>query len=280
MKELRAKMIEEMKLRRLAPKTHRAYLGAVEGLARFYNKSPDQIFNTEIKKYLIYLMEEKKVAWSTCNVAMSGIDFFYNKTLGRKSISLSIPPRKHKQQLTEVLSLQEVKRLVTAPLKLKHRVMLMITYSGGLRVSELVNLKISDIDSKRMTIFIRNAKKNKDRYTILSERLLPELRSYWKKYHPMTWLFPNKRQCYPIHISTPQKIFYDAKKKSGITKGRGIHMLRHCFATHMLEAGVDIRTIQQLMGHSSLSTTSRYLKISTERLRSIKSPLDLFQEDM
>ncbi len=280
MKELRAKMIEEMKLRRLAPKTHRAYLGAVEGLARFYNKSPDQIFNTEIKKYLIYLMEEKKVAWSTCNVAMSGIDFFYNKTLGRKSISLSIPPRKHKQQLTEVLSLQEVKRLVTAPLKLKHRVMLMITYSGGLRVSELVNLKISDIDSKRMTIFIRNAKKNKDRYTILSERLLPELRSYWKKYHPTTWLFPNKRQCYPIHISTPQKIFYDAKKKSGITKGRGIHMLRHCFATHMLEAGVDIRTIQQLMGHSSLTTTSRYLKISTERLRSIKSPLDLFQEDM
>ena len=280
MKELRAKMIEEMKLRRLAPKTQSAYLGAVEGLARFYNKSPDQIFNTQIKKYLIYLLEEKKVAWSTCNVAMSGIDFFYNKTLGRKSISLSIPPRKHKQQLTEVLSLQEVKRLVTAPLKLKHRVMLMITYSGGLRVSELVNLKISDIDSKRMTIFIRNAKKNKDRYTILSERLLPELRSYWKKYHPMTWLFPNKRQCYPIHISTPQKIFYDAKKKSGITKGRGIHMLRHCFATHMLEAGVDIRTIQQLMGHSSLSTTSRYLKISTERLRSIKSPLDLFQEDM
>jgi len=280
MKELRAKMIEEMKLRRFAPKTHSAYLSAVEGLARFYNKSPDQIFNTQIKKYLIYLLEDKKVSWSTCNVAMSGILFFYIKTLGRKSISLSIPPRKHKQQLTEVVSTKEVIRLITAPLKLKHRVMLMMTYSGGLRVSELVNLKISDIDSKRMVIRVEQAKGNKDRYTILSERLLPELRIYWKMYHPKTWLFPNKRQSQPMNISTPQKIYYDAKKKSGITKGKGIHMLRHCFATHMLEAGVDIRTIQQLMGHSALSTTSRYLKISNERLRSIKSPLDLFQEDM
>jgi site-specific recombinase XerD len=275
MTPLRAKMIDEMKLRRFAPSTQEAYVYAVEGLARFYNQSPDQINQERILKYLLYLMEDRKLAWNTCNVVVSGIRFFYTNVLGMDSKTLIIPPRKKEKRLPEILSGEELSRLFTKAGSPKTRMLLMATYSAGLRVSEVVRLKIKDIDSARMTIRIQQSKGNRDRYSILSSRLLEELRFYWKIYHPKDWLFPSWDQSKPLSIDSAQKAYYAAKKKAGITKGGGIHTLRHCFATNLLEAGVDPRTIQVLMGHRSIKTTVTYMQVTQKRLTSIKSPLDL-----
>lgn len=151
----------------------------------------------------------------------------------------------------------------------------MTTYAAGLRVSEVVNLKVSDLDSVRGTIRVEQGKGKKDRYTLLSVRLAEQLRTYWKVYHPYYWLFPGRRSSNQMHIGTAQSIFYEAKNKSGLKKGKGIHTLRHCFATHLLEAGYDLRTIQELMGHTSIKTTMLYLQVTSKRLESLKSPFDL-----
>jgi integrase/recombinase XerD len=276
MTPLRVKMIDEMKLRRFSPKTQEAYVSAVAGLAKFYNQPPDLINQERILKYLLYLMEDRKLAWNTCNVVVSGIRFFYTNVLGIDSKSLIIPPRKKKKRLPEILSGEELERLFNKAGTPKNRALFMTTYSAGLRVSEVVRLNIKDIDSGRMTIRIQQSKGNRDRYSILSPRLLEELRLYWKMYHPKQWLFPSSRdQVRPMSIDSAQKAYYAAKKKAVITKGGGIHTLRHCFATHLLEAGVDPRTIQVLMGHRSIGTTVTYMQVTHKRLTSIKSPLDL-----
>jgi len=277
MSPLRTRMINEMKLRRFAPKTQEAYVSAVAGLSKFYNQSPDRINQDRILTYLLYLMEERKLAWSTCNIVVSGLRFFYTNVLGIDSTALIIPPRKREKRLPEILTGEELERLFIHAGTLKIRTLLMTTYSAGLRVSEVVKLKIEDIDSGRMTIRIQQSKGNTDRYSILSARLLEQLRLYWKRYHPKQWLFPSCRdQEKPLSIDSAQKAYYAAKKKAGITKGKGIHTLRHCFATHLLEAGVDLRTIQVLMGHRSIGTTMGYMHVTHKRLTSIKSPLDLW----
>jgi site-specific recombinase XerD len=269
-------MINEMKLRRFAPKTQKSYISAVAGLSKFYNQSPDQINQERIRKYLLYLMEDRKLAWSTCNIVVSGLRFFYTNVLGIDSTTLDIPPRKKQKRLPEILTGEELERLFNHAGTPKTRILLMTTYSAGLRVSEVVRLKIEDIDSGRMTIRIQQSKGNRDRYSILSSRLLEELRLYWRMYHPKQWLFPSSwDQVRPLSIDSAQKAYYASKKKAGITKGRGIHTLRHCFATHLLEAGVDPRTIQVLMGHRSIGTTMAYMQVTHKRLTSIKSPLDL-----
>jgi site-specific recombinase XerD len=220
-------------------------------------------------------MEDRKLAWNTCNVVVSGIRFFYTNVLGMDSKTLIIPPRKKEKRLPEILSGEELSRLFTKAGSPKARMLLMTTYSAGLRVSEVVRLKIKDIDSARMTIRIQQSKGNRDRYSILSSLLLEELRFYWKIYHPKDWLFPSWDQAKPLSVDSAQKAYYAAKKKAGITKGGGIHTLRHCFATNLLEAGVDPRTIQVLMGHRSIKTTVTYMQVTQKRLTSIKSPLDL-----
>jgi site-specific recombinase XerD len=275
MTPLRQKMINDMTLRSFSPKTKEAYISAVSGLARFYNQSPETINQEEVQAYLLYLIDDRKLAWSSCNVAFSGLRFFYNETLGQPSMGLSIPPRKKKSQLPEILSAEELERLFASATNPKHRAILMTTYAGGLRVSEVVQLKITDIDSQRMMIRVEQGKANKDRYTILSERLLEELRHYWKLFRPPLWLFSSKDPDNPIHIGTAQKIYYQAKHKAEISKGKGIHTLRHCFATHLLESGEDLRTIQVLMGHASILTTMTYLQVTRKKLASTKSPLDL-----
>jgi len=270
-------MINDMKLRRFAPNTQDAYVGAVAGLAKYYNQSPDLLDNEKIQSYLLHLQDEQELSWGTCNVVVSGLRFFYTQTLGLDSMYLGIPPRKTQSKLPEVLSVEEITRLFLCTPNLKHRVMLMTTYASGLRVSELVNLKLKDIDSGRMMIKVCQGKGNKDRYTILSNRLLTELRTYYKKYKPLVWLFPGLFSDKPMNRATPEKIYYSAKERAGITKEGCIHTLRHCFASHLLEAGVDLRTIQLLMGHSSITTTARYMRITTKKLSATKSPLDLIE---
>ena len=277
MKPLRQKMINEMKLRRFAPSTQEAYVSSVAGLAKYYKQSPDLLDKEKIQTYLLHLMEDRHFAWSTCNVIVSGIRFFFTQTLGIDSMRLGIPPMKTEKKLPEILSSEEIEKLFKCALNLKHRAVLMTTYGAGLRVSEVVNLQIADIDSKRMTIRIRQGKGNKDRYTILSSRLLTELRLYYRKCKPGFWLFHGTYNGRQMHIGTAQKIYYTAKERAGITKEGGIHTLRHCFATHLLEAGVDLRTIQSLMGHASIMSTMNYLRVTSKRLAATKSPLDLIE---
>jgi integrase/recombinase XerD len=268
-------MIREMQLRRFSQRTQKSYVMAVAALAKYYGRSPDKITNTEVQDYLLYLMKERKLAWSSCNLAVSAFRFFYSETLGHESIRLSIPPRKNKSQLPEVMSREAVERLFDCTSNPKHRLLLMTTYSAGLRVSEVVRLKPEHIDGSRMTIRIEQAKGNKDRYTILSGRLWEEMQFYLKVYRPTIWLFYARYRDKPMNITTAQRIYNAARQKAGITRGRGIHTLRHCFATHLLESGVDLRTIQELMGHRYINTTIRYLHLTHARLSSVRSPLDL-----
>jgi len=278
MTPLRQKMINEMKVRVYSPRTQQAYVDAVAGLAKFYNQSPDTLKKEDVQAYLLHLQEHKRLSWSSCNVAVSAFRFLYGKTLCMDSMRLAIPPRKKQSKLPEILSTEEVERLFEVTSNPKHRMILMTTYAGGLRVSEVVKLKATDIDKHRMTIRIDQGKGDKDRYTILSELLLKELRLYWKMFRPRVWLFPSPNNPNKhINPSTAQRIYYQAKENAGITKGKGIHTLRHCFATHMLEAGYDVRTIQMLMGHSSILTTMVYLQVTRKKLASTKSPLDLLE---
>ncbi|MBU4471999.1 MAG: site-specific integrase, partial [Proteobacteria bacterium] len=252
MSELRKRMMREMDLRNFAPKTKQAYTHAVAGLANYYKRQPDKISQKEVEDYLLYLKNERKLSFNTRNVAASAFKFFYNTTLKDESCCIDLPPRKGPTKLPVVLSHKEVMRIIEAPDNLKHRVLLMTIYSGGLRVSEAVSLKPAHIDSERMLIRVEDSKGAKDRYTLLSKKLLEELRLYWKVCKPKHWLFPSTRNPeHPIDTSTAQKIFYNAKNKAGITKGNGIHVLRHCFATHLLEAGYDVRRIQIMMGHTA-----------------------------
>jgi len=272
---LRTKMIEEMRLRNFSPRTEQSYVAAMVGLVKHYHRSPDQLTQDEIRCYLLHL-KERGLSPSSRNVAISGMKFFYHQILGWDEHKLFLPPRKGSWRLPEVLSPKEVERLLCANGKLRDRCLLMTAYATGVRVSELGRLKVSDIDSERMTVRVEQGKGKKDRYTILSERLLEELRTYWKVHRSKSWLFPNAKGG-PLSIDYAQRIYNLAKLKAGIHKGKGIHTLRHCFATHLLEAGVDLVTIKTLLGHNSLQSTQLYLQIRQHKLVSTGSPLDLLR---
>ena len=275
MTPLRKKMIAEMQLRRFSENTQESYLRSVTELAKHYHKSPDSINTEQLKEYVLFLTNEKNLSWSSINTITAGIRFLFGQTLQRKDISLAIPPRKTPRRLPEIFGPGELIKLFDSVKNIKHRTILMTTYGCGLRISEVIGLKVKDIDSSRMMIRIEKGKGDKDRYTILSPRLLKELRSYWLEYRPDHWLFENKITKERLTRSTPHLIFKAALKKAAITKNVTFHGLRHSFASHLLEAGVDIRTIQILMGHSSITTTARYLHVARKNLGSIKSPLDL-----
>lgn len=280
MTPLREEMIKRLELERLAPNTQDAYLRSVEDLARYYWCPPDRLSLEQIQDYLHYLLVDRELAWSSCNVAACGLSFLYTKVLGRESFRLDLPPRKRPKRLPEVLSQGEVLRLIEATTNPKHCVLLMTTYSAGLRVSEVVNLKVTDIEGDRGTIRVEQGKGWKDRRTHLSEHLLKELRAYWRIERPPVWLFPGQDRSRPMAKGTAQKIYYGAKKAAGINRGGGIHSLRHAFATHMLEQGVDSSVIQSMMGHRNISTTARYLHVSQRHLAKLNNPLDaLFSND-
>ncbi len=274
-KPLRSKMIREMQLERLAPRTQDAYAEAVAGLSKFYRCSPDQLNPEQIRDYLHHLLVERQLAWSSCNQIACGLKFFTLKTLDWDVLRLNLPSRKGRSQLPQILSLEELERLFLSPKNPKHRALLMTTYAAGLRVSEVTRLTCSDIESERMLIRVEQGKGRKDRSTVLSERLLAELRASWKIDRSRPWLFQGHDPCTPMSISAAQRIYNRAKKGAGIAHGKGIHTLRHCFATHLLEAGTDIATIQARMGHRWIGTTMMYVRISRRHLKNVRSPFDL-----
>jgi site-specific recombinase XerD len=269
-------MIDDMTIRGMAEKTKQAYVHAVAEFAGYYRRSPERIGEREVQQYLLHLLQERGMSWSTCNVATNGLRFLYRITLERPDTEFCIPRAKQPQRLPEILSREEIERLFQAALNPKHRTVLMLTYSAGLRVSEVARLKVGDIDSARMSIRVDQGKGKKDRYTVLSQRMLRELRGYWQVYRPREWLFTAARTPdRPIHTHTLQKIFYAVKRRARIAKRCGIHALRHAFATHMLEAGTDIHTIQKLLGHGHITTTMRYFHLTQQHLMDAGSPLDL-----
>lgn len=275
---LRKQMEADMALRGLAYRTREAYIGSVAQLAKFYWRSPDQITETECQNYLLHLLEERKLAHSSCNIVCSALEFFYRVTLKRRETQFCLPRPKVPQRLPQILSREEVAALIGNTENLKHRALLMTTYGAGLRLLEVCHLKPTDIDSDRMTIRVEQGKGAKDRYTLLSPRLLEELRRYWFAYRPKQWLFPSPRDPeQPLSGHTAHRIFHAAKDRAGIAKAGGIHALRHAFATHLLEAGTDVHTIQRLMGHGDLSTTARYFHLAQKHLSGAHAPLDLLQ---
>ena len=275
MTPLRAQMISQMQLARLAPKTQAAYVTAVAGLATFYHRSPDQLRPAQIRRSLHHLLGERHRAWSSCPQVACGLRFVSTKTLGWEPLSLNLPPRTALSQRPQVLSVAELQRLFASAKTPRNRVLLMTTYAAGLRVSEVVRLKLTDIESARGLIRVEPGKGRQDRYTLLSTRLLTARRAYWRLYRPAPWLFTGLDPDAPMPIGTAQKISSHTKRTAGITHGHGIHPLRHGFATHLLEAGGDVRTIQMLLGHQALATTTRYLRITRPHLATIRSPFDL-----
>lgn len=278
MKSTKELFVREMQLRNFSEGSQKSYLTVLNGLYKHFNRDAQNITSEEIKDYILCLQNENRLAPSTIYSHVNALKFLINKALKRNDDLLIIENRKTPKGLPEILSVNEVKKLIRGADNLRRRVMLLLAYSAGLRASEIVNLKAEDIDSQRMLIRIQNSKNRKDRYTILNPLLLKELRIYWKKYRPQSYFFPgrddiNKPACSFIAL----KAWRVAKRRSGIKKGRGVHTLRHCFATHLLEAGVDLRTIQVMMGHSSISTTAMYLKVTQKQIAQTQVSVDLLK---
>lgn len=274
MTDLRQRMIEEMQLRAFCPATHRPYLRAARELEQYCGRSPETLTAEEVRGYLLHLVNEGRLHLSTINGISTALRFLYSETLKRPEVALAIPPRKTPRPLPDVLSIQEIERLFAAMPNIKYRTILMMAYAAGLRRNEIVQLKVTDIDSSRMMIRIREAKGRKDRYSILSRTLLEALRAYWRWCRPSDWLFPGDKPGQHMSSRMLGHIYTQVRARAGIQKRGGIHILRHCFATHLLEAGVDVRTIQILMGHRSLSSTARYLHLTRKQLDKTPSLLD------
>ena len=278
MTPLREKMIRAMELRNLSHHTQRAYLQAVRGLAKHYGQSPDKLTKEMVEDYLLYLRKDKGRTPSGCGTVLTGVRFFYNHVAPEK-LRIDYSGRRTTWRLPAVLTQEDIWAIINAPDNLKHRLVLMTTYSAGLRASEVAALKPEHIDSKRMLIKVEQGKGGKDRYTLLSRKLLTELRDYYKSFEPQTYLFPSNHTGGPLCYASVRLIYEKARKKAGIKKGSGVHTLRHSFATHLLEAGYDIRRIQVVMGHRRLSTTMIYLHVSRKTLSKIPSPLDLYDPE-
>jgi len=260
MTQLRQKMIRAMELKNLSKHSQKAYLAAVTGLAKHYHKSPQKITKPMIEDYLLYLKNDKGNAPNSCACVLTGLRFFYNNVTAQH-IPIDYRARKKVRKLPCVLTQSEIWRIICAPKNTKHRLMLMTTYSAGLRASEVIALKPKHIESNKMLIKVEAGKGGKDRYSLLSIKLLKELRGYYKTCRPKTYLFASSykhKKGQPLSYESLRSIYENARKSAGVKTGAGIHTLRHSFATHLLEAGYDIRKIQVLMGHARLSTIKSF----------------------
>jgi integrase/recombinase XerD len=279
MTTLRQNFIRELVIRGMSPRTHEAYIGAVYRLARHYKKSPDQISDEELKNYVFHLASDRKLSASSLNQNVSAFRLFYEAVLQRsmEQVRRALPRVNRAIHRPQVFSVEELEQLFTVGCPFpKHRAFLMTVYGAGLRLSEACQLKIEHLHPHRMQIRVEQGKGAKDRYTLLSPRLLAELKAYMKCFGPVLWLFPaSDDPRLPISDGVGQKIFYGAVKRARLQRRGGIHSLRHSFATHLLEGGVEITVVQRLLGHSSLSTTATYLHVRQERLAQIQSPLQL-----
>ncbi len=279
MTTLRQNFIRELVIRGISPRTQHTYVIQVYYLARYYHKSPDQLTDEELKNYIFYLVEKKHLAASSINQAISALRFFYRTVLKRSVDFLreTLPRVRRAMRRPQVFSTEEMERLLTIGcLHPKHRAFLMTLYGAGLRLDEACHLKPEHINRARMQIRVVQGKGRKDRYTLLSPVLLEELEKYWLYVRPQHWLFPaSGNPQLPMDPRVGQKFFYTAVRRAGLPRRGGIHSLRHSFATHLLEAGVEITVVQRLLGHSNLATTSNYLHVRQERLAQVRSPLQL-----
>ncbi|MGP0003070.1 MAG: tyrosine-type recombinase/integrase [Acetobacteraceae bacterium] len=278
MTPLRHRMSEDMQIRNLAPHTQRSYLQQISQFARHFGKSPDLLGPDDIRAYQLHLTRDKCLSASSILVAVAAIRFLYKVTLKRDwDMDDLIPACRKPQKLPVVMSQDEVNRFLVAIENPKHRVILTVCYAAGLRVSEAVRLTADAIDSKRMVIRVDASKGRKDRYVMLSPKLLDILRVYWRKARPQHWLFPGDLPGQPISTSAVECVCRQVREQAAITKPVTPHSLRHAFAVHLLESGTDVRTIQLLLGHRSLSTTARYLRLATSQVCATASPLDFLQ---
>jgi len=274
MTPLRQRFIEDMQLRGLAPTTQRSYTHYVAEFAKFYGLSPEHLDLEAIRQYQLYLLHERKLAPQSINGFTSAIQFLYQKTLEMPWGSACFPRAKCPDRLPVVLSPQEVEHFFRFVPSLKYRAVLMTCYGAGLRISEAVALRVIDIDSRRNLIRVRHGKGGKDRYAMLSPRLLAVLRIYWRAARPRNWLFPSWRAEHHLTSGAVSQACRDASQQSGLAKRITAHTLRHSFATHLLENGTDVRVIQVLLGHSRLDTTARYTAVTPQLVGSTLSPLD------
>lgn len=274
---LRQRMDDAMVLRGFALRTRESYLAAVTALARHYRRSPDLLTSEDVQAWLLHLIVERKLAYASVNQMACACRFLFGTVLRRPQDRFDIPMAKVPKSLPRVLSREEVSRLFGHAANLRARTLLMTTYAAGLRVSEVSALQLADIESApdRMCLKVRHGKGSRDRYTMLSPALLANLREYWRLYRPSTWLFPNPSGAGPIDPQTAQRMYWAARDRAGLGRVGGIHTLRHCFATHLLESGVDIHTIQRLLGHGHVSTTMRYFHLAHHKLTGTPSPLEL-----
>jgi integrase/recombinase XerD len=273
---LRQRMTEDMQVRNLSPHTQASYLQQISLFARYFRTSPDALTSEHIRTYQIYLTNEKKLATNSIHTAVAALRFLYRVTLKKEwTFGEDIPLPKKPQKLPVVLSPEEVVHFLNCVDCRKHRVILTTCYAAGLRISEAVRLKIAAIDSARMVVRVEQGKGRKDRYVMLSPMLLDILRSYWKAARPQEWLFPGIHDDRPITKDAVEAACQKAHRLSGLSKPVTPHSLRHAFAVHLLESGTDLRTIQLLLGHRSLATTAKYLRIATSKVCATSSPLDL-----
>jgi integrase/recombinase XerD len=275
MTPLRRRMLEDMEIRNLSHNTQLSYLQQVSSFAKYFQRSPELLGPEEIRAYQVHLTTERKLAPGTLCLIASALRFLYKVTLKREWVDTEIPLPKKPFKLPVILSREEVAHFLESIASFKHRTILMTAYAAGLRISEVTRLKLTDIDSQRMMIRVEQGKTAKDRYVMLSPQLLEILRVYWKATRPKQWLFSGDIPGRPISKSAVEQACQKAHRRSGIKKPITPHSLRHGFATHLLEAGTDVRKIQLLMGHRSLASTARYLKVATTTVCATTSPFDL-----
>jgi site-specific recombinase XerD len=277
MNPLRKRMIEDLRVRNYSKQTIDSYVRSVAAFAKHFGRSPAELGAEDIRTYQVYLVDERKVANSTLGGITSALRFLYNVTLEGKVPVEQIPTARREKKLPVVFSRGELKVFFSGIDNPKHRTLLYTLYGAGLRLSEALSLRAEDIDSARGLIHVRLGKGNKDRYTILAPSLLKALRSYWRAWQPKAWLFPGWDQQKQLTTGTVQKVCFRTRKKLGIRKPISPHTLRHCFATHLLEVGLDLRTIQVLLGHGDIKSTSRYLSVAPEGLCTSRPNTDLLK---
>lgn len=275
MTALRQRMMDDMRLRNFSPSTLEAYVRGVANFAAHFKQSPEQLTAEHVRRYLLHLVQEQRASWSLYNQVRCALQFFYRITLGRDERFSGLPCAREPKRIPTVLSPEELQRLFAVARNLKQKALLMTAYGAGLRASEVVSLRIGDIDSTRMLIHVREGKGQKDRIVKLPAHLLAVLREYWKEYQPKVWLFPRPRQpAEPLTRTDMFKLVSRLAKRAAITKRVSPHTLRHSYATHLLDAGGDLRTIQVLLGHKHIRTTSIYMHVSQAKIDAAPSPLD------
>jgi site-specific recombinase XerD len=279
MTPLRQRFIEDMQLRGLAPTTQRSYLHYVAEYAKFYNIGPEKLDLEAIRQYELYMLHERKLSPQSVNTFISSVQFLYTVTLEMPWGKECFPRLRTGNKLPVVLSPEEVEEFLCHVPSLKYRAALMLCYGAGLRISEAVAIKVADIDSKRGLIRVEQGKGRKDRYVMLSERLLKVLRCYWRAARPQGWMFPSWLKNKHLTAGALSRACHDAAKSSGLKKHVTAHILRHSFATHLLENATDTRVIQALLGHTRIETTARYIRVSSHVVAATASPLDRPKSD-